>query len=742
MKKAKSYYKDINTIRFFSCIAVLLYHLNILPGGFLAVCTFFVLTAYLSVKSAFKEKKFSIKKYYLNRLLKIYLPLLIVVLITVGVISLIPNISWLNLKPETTSVLLGYNNFWQLSANLDYFARNINSPFIHFWYMGILIQFEIIFPLIFIGCKKLEKRFKKIVPCIVTSFLGIASFAFFALLSLNNNIMGAYYNTLARIFSLLFGTSLGFIHKYYSKKIKNSLKTKKDSRIVFWSYIILLAVMFVFVDADSIFMIPSMFLTTIISCRLIDYAVNNKRKDKSKLDYIIKSVSSISYEIYLVQYPVIFLLQEIGFNKIINILLAIIVTFVISYILHFVLDYKNEKYKKIRIALMIVVGVLTLFGGYKFVISKDYTAEMKELEAELNENEQLILEKQKEFADASRVEDEEWLKELEKTEVTEEELKEIIKNLRITGVGDSVMLGAVNALYDVFPNGYFDAKISRTAWVANGILKDLNNKNLLGDTIILNLGANGDCPLSCKKEIMTTLEGKEVFWLTVTNDKKVGVNDKLKELAIEYENLHIIDWNELSKDHKEYFVADGIHLTEEGKKAYTDAIINELYNAYLEKYQKEKDKLIKEKEEKEKQKITFWGNDVILNLYPYIKNDFIKDKYVIDKSNDIDSLIKELKNYINKKELNHRVVLAIDSYLYVLEKDYERIINMCKDYEIYIILTKQINYSNLKNYENVKVVDFYEEIKNKNEYLMENKIHLSGLGNEALREKIIELLKK
>lgn len=741
MKKLKSYYKDINTIRFFSCMAVLLYHLNILPGGFLAVCTFFVLSAYFSVKSAFKEKKFSLKNYYLNKFIRIYLPLLVVAFITVGIISLIPSISWLNLKPETTSVLFGYNNFWQISANLDYFARHINSPFIHFWYMGILLQFEIIFPLIFIGCKKLEKKFKKIVPCIVTTVLGVLSFVFFAVLVISNNIMGAYYNTFARSFSLLFGVSLGFIHKYYSKKITKSLKKKKESRKVFWGYILILALMFIFVDSNSPLLIPSMFIATIVSCRLIDYAVNNKKRDKTKFDFIKKFVSNISYEIYLVQYPVIFLIQEMDINKILGIILTIIITFIISYALHFVLDFKNEKYKKLRITGVILVAIITVFGGYKFVVSKDYTGQMKELESELAQNELLILEKQKEFANASKKEDEEWLKKLEETNITEEELKELVKNLRITGVGDSVMLGAVNSLYDAFPNGYFDAKISRTAWVANGILKDLKAKDLLGDTVILNLGANGDCPLSCKKDIMTTLEGKEVFWLTVTNDKKVGVNDKLKSLAEEYENLHILDWNAISSGNKEYFVADGIHLTESGKAAYTKAIMDGLYNAYLEKYNKEKDKLIQEKEEQEKKKIAFWGNDIILNLYPYIKNDFTKDKYVIDKSNDIDSLTRELKNYINNNELNHRIVFALDSYLYMSESDYEKIIDICKNYEVYIILTKKLNYKNLNNYKNVKVIDFYEEAKNNEEYLMENKIHLSGLGNEYLKNELISLLK-
>ena len=55
----KEYYKNLNIIRVIACIAVLFYHLGILKGGYLAVCTFFVLSGYLSCVTSFKKEKFS-----------------------------------------------------------------------------------------------------------------------------------------------------------------------------------------------------------------------------------------------------------------------------------------------------------------------------------------------------------------------------------------------------------------------------------------------------------------------------------------------------------------------------------------------------------------------------------------------------------------------------------------------------------------------------------------------------------
>lgn len=56
MKKNRKNYK-IEYLRALSCIGVLLYHLDILKSGYLAVCCFFVLSGYLSIPVAVKTQK-------------------------------------------------------------------------------------------------------------------------------------------------------------------------------------------------------------------------------------------------------------------------------------------------------------------------------------------------------------------------------------------------------------------------------------------------------------------------------------------------------------------------------------------------------------------------------------------------------------------------------------------------------------------------------------------------------------
>ena len=207
----KEYYKGLDFLRLFACLLVFLYHLGLIKGGYLAVCTFFVLSGFLSVKSALKQNDFSLKKYYINRIKKIYIPLVVVVFSTIILTKLIPNIRWFNLKRESFSVLFGYNNFWQLNANLDYFAKHINSPFMHFWYISILMQFELIFPILFLLLRKIKAKTSRSVVLGLVFCITIISTIFFVVLSLTQNIMVVYYNSFARSFSILFGVCLALI---------------------------------------------------------------------------------------------------------------------------------------------------------------------------------------------------------------------------------------------------------------------------------------------------------------------------------------------------------------------------------------------------------------------------------------------------------------------------------------------------------------------------------------------------
>ncbi len=719
-KKWDKHFLYLDLTRVIACIAILLYHLNILKGGYLAVCTFLVLSGYLSTVSLLKKDNFSIKDYYISRLKRIYLPLIIVIFLVIPLILSIKDFTWLNIKKEVLSILLGYNNFWQISANLDYFAHNVASPFMHLWYVSLIIQFELIFPFIFKFLNKLSNKFNQYIPIIITTLLGIISIICFYKINSSGDMMVSYYHPLTRSFSLLFGVSLAFIHDKISLDIPNILKRRPFNKIIYYSYILILILLFIYIPSDSKYFCLGLIITTFISLRLISYTFVLPNDHTSIFAIIIKYLSSISYEIYLLSYPIMFYLSYISLNNTIRVILVIIITIILSSIIHYA--FKKEKNKLTKIISLILICT-TIYGLVTYITTKDYSKDLKNLEKELNTNAANLQKKQELAKEEYQASINELENQLNKLKEDTSNVEEIVKGLPIIGIGDSVMLGAIDNLYDTFTNGYFDAKISRTSYVVNDILKDLDSKNMLGNPIVFSLGTNGDCSTNCKEEIMNTLGDREVFWLTVTNDNDVHFNSKLTALAEKYPNIHIIDWQSISSNHPEYFVADKIHLTAKGRTAYTTAIYEAIIEYYSNKYEQAQKELIADHEQKEKDKITFYGNDLLLNAFNELEESFPSANYLIKENFTPELLINELESAIENNTLTNRLVFAFDDSI---EIDYESIVKLVNQ-EIYVVtLTKPD-----KVIDGVTYIDFSEEIVNNN-YLMVDNIHLNKTGSAAL----------
>lgn len=653
----KEYYKSLDIIRNVSCFAVLLYHLDILKGGCLAVCSFFTLSGYLSCITNFNKKKFSFFKYYKNRFIKIYIPIVITVFATIFTMSFFKNIRPVNLKPEVTSILLGYNNFWQLSVKLDYFSAHINSPFMHFWYMAILLQFELVFPFVFIALKKIADKSSEGIPVIITLSLGIISAIFFYKMCFTSNITKAYYNTFSHAFSWLLGISLGFCHCYKRNLLPIKFNNETAVKIIFALYMSFLFFLFIFVDGKSEVFPLALTITTILTTTLIDYGALIANKDNS----VLKFFASLSYEIYLVQYPIIFICEHMFiFEKfyLLEILAILVLTLITSFLIHFGLT-KTGKYKVLKAITLIGIFAITALGIYKFTTMQDYTNQMDALEKELEENRIFLEQKRAQFYEnenlqRAEISQENETQDFEDAESENEEFSqdenfdEKIKSLAITAFGDSIMLGASNSLYEIFPNIYIDAKKSRSIWSIYEPLENLVAESKLRNPVVIHLGSNGDSSKSTKDAIMELIGEREVFWLTVTNDKIVKMNSRLKDYAKKFPNLHIIDWENFSKGHDDFFAPDNLHLTRYGQNVYSKFIFDSLRNFYFEKAEAEKRKalLMKKAEEERLAKIAELQFDILkfLAKRKKSKNEIVAQFIGDDRQQDyIELRIEELQ---------------------------------------------------------------------------------------------------
>ena len=151
--------------------------------------------------------------------------------------------------------------------------------------------------------------------------------------------------------------------------------------------------------------------------------------------------------------------------------------------------------------------------------------------------------------------------------------------LRISAFGDSVMLGASNAIVsslagnDVTVDAHEDVSLLGSL----GTLQAA--RPTIGDVVVLDLGYNDGSDLTAWRDridqAMTILQGvPKVIWLD-QHDWQAGraeMNDELVAAMQRYPNLEVVDWNAVVVSHPEYVYGDGVHLTPPGQVAMGDLV--------------------------------------------------------------------------------------------------------------------------------------------------------------------------
>ena len=149
---------DIQGLRAFAVLAVVLYHLwpNRLPGGFVGVDVFFVISGFLITGHLLREQtatgRIALGRFW-SRRAKRLLPGAFLTLLATGaaVLVLVPSTLWGQYGRELIASTIYVQN-WQLASDsVDYLASdNQPSPFQHFWSLSVEEQFYIALPILLV----------------------------------------------------------------------------------------------------------------------------------------------------------------------------------------------------------------------------------------------------------------------------------------------------------------------------------------------------------------------------------------------------------------------------------------------------------------------------------------------------------------------------------------------------------------------------------------------------------------
>jgi peptidoglycan/LPS O-acetylase OafA/YrhL len=152
------YIPEIDGLRAVAVLAVVLYHLRgtLLPGGFVGVDVFFVISGYVVSSSLTRDRGLSfipfVAHFYGRRIRRILPALVICLIVTSLVHVLFVPPSWLSDTAARTArfAFFGLSNI-VLAENSDrYFAPKVEfNPFTHTWSLGVEEQFYLVFPAVF-----------------------------------------------------------------------------------------------------------------------------------------------------------------------------------------------------------------------------------------------------------------------------------------------------------------------------------------------------------------------------------------------------------------------------------------------------------------------------------------------------------------------------------------------------------------------------------------------------------------
>ena len=347
MSKKTKYLPSIDSLRAIAVIAVIIYHIdaNYLPGGFLGVDLFFVLSGYLISSLIIKEYKstgtVNLYNFYVRRARRLLPAVYFMITVVLIIITLFNGVL---LKKSYLDALFGYiysSNWWYIFHKLDYFdSFGSQSPFKHLWSLAIEEQFYMFFPLIFLIFNRKSKsnnsnsKLNKNFIYVVLSLILVSLIAHILLFDINN-INRIYFGTDTRAFSLLVGV-VGAI--LYPMDRLSERTTKKDNMIYsivsLVSILVLIGIMINTSEYNTWLYRGGFLLVAIIGLIIIissgrQYTFMSKLLSFKPFVFIGK----ISYSLYLWHFPILVVttpVSEIGNPNLFYVTLRIVLIFLVA----------------------------------------------------------------------------------------------------------------------------------------------------------------------------------------------------------------------------------------------------------------------------------------------------------------------------------------------------------------------------------------------------------------------------
>jgi peptidoglycan/LPS O-acetylase OafA/YrhL len=596
----------LDGLRAIAVIGVILYHAEIpwFKGGFIGVDIFFVLSGYLVTTIVMngleKRGNLGFRSFWASRFRRLepaQLTMMVVIILVaaIGFRGLLGTI-----RAQVIAGVTGTMNWYLIHAGNSYFDQTKRAPlFRHLWSLAIELQFYLVWPLALVG---LARRYRDRVSVVVAgvAIAVVASATYMAILygGGGDNTSHAYYSTLTRIQAPLMGALLALLWR--PRALKRAKAGQHGTQVTAVAAVALvgLIVMMHYVDDQGAFMYRGGFLlTAVLSALVIAGLVHPKGGLGGRWGLggkVMVGIGLRSYGLYLWHWPIFVMLRphqlDTSWSDTTVFIVRIVLTVVATELCYQLVEKPwhtrspNANWAGIKRRLfdptptpaprILAVGSALACALALIVVMVPHKDD-NTITNTLTEGQDVLANQTKRtipgggtttpVAGSS-----------DPAQPTTTLPVDPEPGGPVSLIGDSVMVGAAPTVLEEFGDrAIIDAKVSRQAADITPVIERLKTENQLGPTVVVQVGINGTVTEENLRDIVDAVEGRRVLIINarVPRPWETGNNELVKELVPELPNAGVIDWYSYSDGHRDWFLDDGVHLTEEGRKAYADLIL-------------------------------------------------------------------------------------------------------------------------------------------------------------------------
>ena len=567
---------SIDGLRAIAVTAVVLYHLGIswIPGGFLGVDLFFVISGYvitrLILDSINQSSALDLRAFYAARLRRIYPGFLFMVVCTIIFIGVWAPEAIKRFLSDLPFAHTGTINWLLVARHQDYFETVGRPPLLqHTWSLAVELQFYLIWPIILLGVLKYFGK-KNIARIALVIAMVSGTTLFFVSLQLDQSnaqqISHIYFGTDTHSLGLFLGSALAvsWIPQNLSADIEKRAQDVIDGIGVFG--LLGLISTFLFIDESNASLYRIAFpLAGIFGCLVIISLVH----PASRFAPIISTapfrwVGQRSYGIYIwhwvifqVTRPSVDLSGQTWALYLARVLLVLALADIslrwveIPFRQGLVQNwFRGMKYRSAKVKLRQQISVLTsIIMVLAVTTSISFQA--------INKTDEIRNQLVQDSGDAQSQQD-------------------LGSTTGLWVTGDSVILGIRSKLEAKEHISLINARVGRQAPELLAVMR-VDQTSVPSSPVVFNLGNNNALSEQTVVDIFEIVKNQPqiiVVNTAVPRAWKDANNAIISKVAANYPNTKVVDWDRISTGRPELFAPDGVHLSPTGSDVYVDLVLS------------------------------------------------------------------------------------------------------------------------------------------------------------------------